>query len=306
MIVPLAARVRLYCPDIDAPGLHDPKQAAPVCVTLGWMRRSAFILAGLLSLFVAATGFANGLTPGGVDEFQVELTSELRRIAGRGELSPATHAAVAVAVPPQFDPARDWPVMIVSATSDRPWHSSRGLLAEYAGAARDEGWILLAADPVPDVPKAQDDATLRFAVSFAALAVLRSQWSGADKAPLAFGGFSGGSKYSGWLAAAFASQGRTVIGIYVAGINQDTISPTARDMNVLDERYKRIPVFLQSGEKDVVSTPAEHRRVQSELERAGFRHTRVEYFAGRHEVEPALLRTALHWFSELAAQPAAR
>lgn len=270
------------------------------------MKRCILLVAAFVSIVVAATGFADGLAAGGIDEFQVELTPELRRIAGRGELSPATHAAVAVAVPPGFDPARDWPVLIVSATSDRPWHSSRGLLAEYADAGRAEGWILLAADPVPDVPKAQDDATLRFAVSFAALAVLRSQWPGADKAPLAFGGFSGGSKYSGWLAAAFASQGRTVIGIYVAGINLDTISTTARDMNVLDDRYKRVPVFLQSGEKDVVSTPGEHRRVQSELERAGFKHTRIEYFPGRHEVEPALLRTALHWFSELAAHSATR
>jgi predicted esterase len=267
------------------------------------VRRCAAIFFGLQVLLVASAFAADGLVAGGISEFQVELTPELRRIAGRGELSSATHAAVAVAVPPQFDPAREWPVMIVSATSDRPWHSSRGLLAEYAGAARAEGWILLAADPLPDVPKIQDDATLRFAVIFAALAVLRSQWPGADKAPLAFGGFSGGSKYSGWLSAAFTSQGRRIIGIYLAGINVDTVASTARDMNVLDERYKRIPVFLQSGDKDVVSTPGDHRRVQSELERAGFKRTRIEYFVGTHEVEPALLRTALHWFSELDAQP---
>jgi predicted esterase len=271
------------------------------------MTRHIAWVCALRLLLIAPVGFADaGLEPGSISQFQVELTPELRRIAGRGEISPATHAAVAIAVPQGFDPAREWPVMIISATSDRPWHSSRGLLAEYAPAARDQGWILLAADPIPDVPKAQDDATLRFAVSFAALAVLRSQWPGAERAPLAFGGFSGGSKYSGWLAAAFASQGRTVIGIYVAGINVDTIASTAREMNVLDERYKRVPVFVQSGEKDVVSTPAEHRRVQAELEHAGFKRTRIEYFPGRHEVEPALLRTALQWFSELAAQPANR
>jgi len=269
------------------------------------VKRSAAILSLLqLLAFAPASSSATGLEPGGVSQFEIELTPELRRIAGRGELSAAARAVVAVSLPADFDPSRDWPVMVVSATSDRPYHSSRGLLAEYAAAARDEGWILLAADPWPDVPKAQDDATLRFAVNFAALAVLQSQWPGAARAGLAFGGFSGGSKYSGWLAAAFASQGRKLIGIYAAGINRDTIAATARDMGVLDDNYRRVPVFLQSGERDPVSTPEEHRQVQSELDRAGFKHVRVEYFPGRHEVEPALLRSALRWFRELAATPA--
>ena len=264
-------------------------------------------LVALPLLPVASVGFADtGLEPGAISQFQVELTPELRRIAGHGELSPATQAAVAIAVPKDFDPARAWPIMIVSATPDRPYHSSQGLLAEYAPAARDQGWILLAADPIPDVPKAQDHAMLRFAVSFAALAVLRSQWPGADNAPLAFGGFSGGAKYSGILAAAFAGERRRIIGIYAAGINEDTIASAAREMNVLNADYRRIPIFLQSGESDVIATPVDHRRVQGELERAGFKRTRIEYFPGRHEVEPALLRTALQWFSELAAQPANR
>jgi predicted esterase len=242
------------------------------------------------------------LTPGGISEFQVELTPELRHIAGRGSLSPATHAVVAIAVPPAFDATRDWPVMIVNATVDRPGQS-RALLRAYAAAAFDEGWILLAADPVPDVDPVDDEATLRFALDFAALAVLQRQWPGAGKARLAFGGFSGGAKYSGWLAAAFASQKRTVIGVYLAGCNQDTLAPAARDFDVLDERFRRIPVFLQSGEKDAVATPADHRRVQADLENAGFRRVRVEYFAGAHEVEPALLRQALHWFGEPAGMP---
>ncbi len=270
------------------------------------MRRCSAILALLQGLLAASTALAvTGLKPGGLSQFEVELTPELRRIAGRGELSPVKHALVAISAPTEFDAARGWPVMIISATADRPYHSSRGLLSEYAAVAREEGWILLAADPAEDVPKAQDDATLRFALNFAALAVLRAQWPAAADAGLAFGGFSGGSKYSGWLAAAFASQGRRIIGIYVAGINQDTIASTARELDVLDDSYRRVPVFLQSGEKDPISTPAEHRQVQSELERAGFKRVRIEYFPGRHEVEPALLRTALKWFSELAAEPPA-
>jgi predicted esterase len=258
------------------------------------------------ALVAFAANALPALAPGGVSEFQVELTPELRQIAGRGSLSPATYAVVAIAVPPKFEPTRDWPVMIVNATVDRPGQS-RALLRAYAAAALDEGWILLAADPVPDVDRADDEATLRFALDFAALAVLQRQWPGAGKARLAFGGFSGGAKYSGWLAAAFAGQKRAVIGVYLASCNEDTLAPAARDFDVLDERFRRIPVFLQSGENDSVATPADHRRVQADLENAGFRRVRVEYFAGTHEVAPAPLRQALRWFSELAgAAPNAR
>jgi len=262
-------------------------------------------LALLPALFVAsATLAATGLTNGGLSQFQVELPSELRQLAGRGHLSPVMHALVTIAVPENFDTARDWPVMVISATSDSQYHSSRRLLGAYADTALTDGWILVAADPAESVPIEQDEVALRYALNTAALAVLALQWPEAGRAPLAFGGFSGGAKYSGWLAAAFASQGRTVIGVYLAGINQDTLVSAAQQFKVLDETFRRIPVFLQSGEKDEIATPGDHRGVQEELKRAGFRHTRIEHFPGPHVVDPRPLRTALDWFRELAAQPA--
>jgi predicted esterase len=261
-------------------------------------------LALLLALFVASAALAaTGLEAGGVSEFKVELPRELRQLAGRGQLSPVTHALVTIAVPANFDIALDWPVMVVSATSDPQYHSSRRLLGAYADTALAGGWVLVAADPAEKVSVEQDDVAVRYALNTAALAVLALQWPGAVNAPLAFGGFSGGAKYSGWLAAAFASQGRTIVGIYLAGINQDTILSAAREFKVLDETFRRIPVFLQSGEKDEISTPADHRGVRDELKRAGFRHIRVEYFSGPHAVDPGPLGTALDWFRELAVQP---
>jgi len=70
-------------------------------------------LALLPALSVAsATLAATGLTNGGLSQFQVELPSELRQLAGRGHLSPVMHALVTSAVPENFDAARDWPVMV--------------------------------------------------------------------------------------------------------------------------------------------------------------------------------------------------
>jgi predicted esterase len=263
-----------------------------------------FVLLPLLVL--ASVAFAApGLKPGGFTEFKVELPRDLRLMAGRGQLSPVAHALVTVAAPANLDMAHDWPVMVISATSDPQYNSSRRLLAAYADIALKAGWILVAADPAEEVTAEKDDVPLRLALNTAALAVLELQWPAAGKAPLAFGGFSGGAKYSGWLAAAFTSQGRNVTGIYVAGINTDAIVAAAEHFKVLNANFKRIPIFLQSGENDDVATPADHRNIYDELTRVGFKNVRIEKFPGTHEVNPGLLRKALEWFREFSALPTA-
>lgn len=256
------------------------------------------------ALFAATAALAApALTVGGLNEFDVELPAELRQRAGQGELSPVKRALVTIAVPAKLDMAHDWPVLVISASSDPQFNSSRRLLRAYVETALAAGWIVVAADPAEKISVEQDDVPLRLALTTAALATLELRWPGAGKAPLAFGGFSGGAKYSGWLAAAFASQGRTVMGIYLAGINEDSLLEAAEYFRVLDAKFLNIPVFLQSGEQDAISTPADHRAVQADLKRAGFRRVRIEYFQGSHDIDPTPLRTALEWFQVLKAYP---
>jgi hypothetical protein len=270
------------------------------------MRTPAIRLLALLPLILGSAALAVGLNPGGSSEFKVELPRELRTLAGRGQLSPVTQALVTIAVPANFDAARDWPVLIVNATFIAEAHSSRSLLRAYAATALAAGWITIAADPAEEISAEQDEVPLRYALDKAALGALEALWPRAGKAPLAFGGFSGGAKYSGWLAAVFAKEGRNVIGIYLAGFNQNTVLAAARQLDLLNETYRRVPVFLQSGETDEVATMADHRLVQEELHRAGFRNVRIEYFQGAHIVHPQPLGMALDWFQEVAAQPAPR
>ena len=265
------------------------------------MNRFLTLLAALL--IASAAPAAARLQAGGLTEFKVELPRELRQIAGRGSQSPLTHALVTVALPSNFDLARSYPVMVISATSGSQYNSSRSLLGAYADTARKAGWILVAADPAEEVAADRDDVGLRYALNTAALAALASQWPGAGKAPLAFGGFSGGAKYSGWLAAAFASQGRPISGIYLAGTNTDTIVAAAQHFNVLNDAFKGVPVFLQSGDKDEIATPGEHRAIHDDLKRAGFKNVRLKFSDAAHEVDPVPLRAALDWFREMAAQP---
>lgn len=230
-------------------------------------------------------------------EFKVELPEELRRMAGRGAPSSVTHALVTIATPDGLAPDREAPVLVVSATSDAAFQSSRRLLGHYAKVANERGWIAVAADPAEPVAAGKDDASLRLALVNAALAVLRRQRPASASAPLAFGGFSGGAKYSAWLAAAFTRQGRRVSGIYLAGINEDTLSGAARHFEVLDAGFRSVPVFLHSGAGDAVATPEDHRKVAASLRRAGFGNVRLVSTPGGHEVEPAPLGEALGWFA---------
>jgi predicted esterase len=263
--------------------------------------RTFRFLAFPAALLFAALSTGTGLKPGGLSELSVELPEQLRQIAGRGGRAPVTRALVTVAVPVDFDAARVYPVMVISATADPPqYHSSRRLLRVYAEVAVAGGWILVAADPAEEVTVEQDDINLRYALNATALAALESQWPQAGKAPLAFGGFSGGAKFSGWLAAAFASQGRSIIGIYLAGINSDTVISAARHFSVLNESFRRTAVFLASGQNDKVATPADHRSIHDQLKRARFSEVRIEYGASSHEVDPRSLRTALDWFRKVA------
>jgi predicted esterase len=244
---------------------------------------------------------APGLKPGGFAEFKAELPRELRLVAGQGQLSPVEHALITIGAPANLDPAREWPVLVVSATSDPQYNSSRRLLAAYADTALKAGWIVVAVDPMEAVAVDNDSVGLRVALNTTALAVLELQWPSAAKAPVAFGGISGGAKYSGWLAAAFASRGRNVAGIYLAGINADAVISSARHFNVLNAQFKRTPVFLQYGDADSVATPSDHWSIHDELKRAGFKNVRIESFRGAHEVHPAPLGKALDWFRERAA-----
>jgi formamidopyrimidine-DNA glycosylase len=101
-------------------------------------------------LLLASPAFA------ATSEFKVELPADLRKMAGRGAPSPVTHALVTIHVPDELDPHAAAPILVVSATSDAPYQSSRRLAAVYAKEALPAGWIAIAADPEPAVTPADD------------------------------------------------------------------------------------------------------------------------------------------------------
>jgi len=227
-----------------------------------------------------------------VVQFRVELPVEVQPLAGAVRV-----AKVAVATPAAFDPAQPWRVLIVNATSDPGYQSSRRLMAAYRATAADAGWVALAADPDVEVAQREDSLSLRYALASVALDAVHPRWRDAGQAMLAFAGFSGGAKFSGWLAALFTTQGARVNGIFLAGVNEEPVATAARQFKVLDDAYRSVPVFLQAGRSDTVATPDRHREIMAELRKRGFSSVRLEVIDGGHQVDATHLRAALEWFA---------
>jgi predicted esterase len=260
----------------------------------------------LMALVLSPSLSSADATSGEPMQLRVGLSTEWRQLAGGGAgPSKVEQALVSVVLPPGFDAAREWPVLIVNATSDRGYNSSRALMQAYRAAAGAAGWVSVAADPEPAVSPDEDLLQLRYVLAHAALAAVKPMWKGADQPRIAFAGFSGGAKYSGWLAALFRSRGVQVAGVYMAGVNTNALGEAAKQFGVLDDVTRAVPVFLQGGTKDKVATPAQHRDIEDDLRVAGFTRVRLELVPGDHVVNASPLQQALAWFAQPVPQAVA-
>src|ERR1700747_1167185 len=93
----------------------------------------------------AASLAGQAVQPGGTLDIQFPLSDYLQQYAAQGgNPRPATGRAL-LFFPRNFDPARPWPILIVTFTADldrtsimdAPW---------YRDAAMKEGWVMLATD----------------------------------------------------------------------------------------------------------------------------------------------------------------
>jgi hypothetical protein len=197
--------------------------------------------------------------------FNFRSTIIFRNTQLRAEIQDRRPAASYFFFPSGFDPARLWPILIVTSTTDfgctsikdAPW---------YRDAAMKEGWVVLAADATIS-PRA-DSLQWRLSISTAALQMIRNDWPQSAQWPVAFAGFSGGAKRSGILAAMLAdNRGFKICGMFLAGINSDRVTAACKDYH--------------------------------SLKRTGFQHVRLEKFFGGHALKSTEVQRSLHWFREL-------
>ncbi len=212
-----------------------------------------------------------------------------------GNPVPAT-GRLLLLLPPHFDPARSWPILVVTSTNDyqrasphdAPW---------YRATAQAEGWIVLATDAT--VRPHKDTTTWRLALLAAGLEVVHRDWPGSAKWPVAFAGISGGAKGSCWMGAMLAqTHSLNIRGFFLSGINDDRMREALKNYPPTPE-FLQVPVWISSGTNDSIAPPRYERTVEASFLHDGFRHVRFSSFVGGHEVDRADVQRALRWFREL-------
>jgi len=184
------------------------------------------LITALISLFVskaacAATLAGQQVQAGGKTEIRFPVSKYFQDIASQaGNPRPETGRAV-LTFPPGFDPSRTWPILIVTSTSD--FNRTSAMDADwYRAPATAEGWIVLGSDAM--MPPRVDSTQWRLGLLGAALEAVRKEWPQSAKWPVAFAGFSGGSKRSGVLGAMLAKSGSVrVCGFFLSGLNEDRL-----------------------------------------------------------------------------------
>ena len=259
------------------------------------IQRCCIMLAVLLA--APAAFAATGLKPGALNEFTVELPMELRKLAGRGQVSPVNPRAgrhrgsrehrhgprvagagrqrdVRSAIP--FEPRVDGRL-----------HGNRARRRLDHGGRR----------PHRRGDREQDDVPLRLALVKAALATLAIAMAGLRQSAPRLRRLLGRREVFRLARRRLRERGaqRSSASTWPASTRTRWLPPP-RQFHVLDAKFRNVPVFLQSGETDEVATPEDHRAIYDELKRAGFRRVRLEYCSGAHEVDPGPLRAALDGF----------
>src|SRR3954469_8243632 len=262
------------------------------------MRALAF---ALLTTMLADAGQAANLAgqqvqSGGKIEIQFPVSKYFQEIASQaGNPRPENGRAV-LTFPAGFDPSRSWPILIVTSTSD--FHRTSAMDADwYRKPATAEGWVVLGSDAT--IAPHIDSTQWRLGLLGAALEAIRKDWPQSARWPVAFAGFSGGSKRSGVLGAMLAKSGSVrVCGFFLSGINEDRLGESFRTYQP-GRGFLEVPVWLSSGSSDSVATPQAHNLVRASLVRVGFKRVRLEQFGGGHQLKMSEVRRALQWFRQL-------
>jgi hypothetical protein len=244
----------------------------------------------------AATLAGQQVQPGGKIEIRFPVSKYFQALAAQdGNPRPETGRAV-VTFPAGFDPGRTWPILIVTSTSD--FNRTSAMDADwYRPPATAEGWVVLGPDAT--IAPRIDSTQWRLGLLGAALETIRKDWPQSAKWPVAFAGFSGGSKRSGVLGTMLAKSGSVrVCGFFLSGINEDRLGEAYKTYHP-GSGFLEVPVWLSSGANDTVATPSAHNLVKASLERTGFKRVRLEQFGGGHQLKMSEVRRALQWFRQL-------
>ena len=260
---------------------------ARIFCALAWLALSA-------TAFSAGSNFAGvPLIPPATVSANVPLSDLEKSYVREGGNVVPSHTVAVLAVPRGFDPSKTWPLLVVFSSSDYEHQNRDALKMLYRPPALAAGWVLLAGDGPQ--PAHQDSSGWRAGHTLAALDALHRSFPGSVKWPIVCVGHSGGAKRASYLAPLLAARGYRLAGIFLSGMNEERITQGYQRFEP-GRDFLRTPIFLSSGVRDIIATPAQHNDVEKSMRRTGFENIRHTTHPGGHEVRPTQLEEALRWF----------
>ncbi len=260
-----------------------------------------FGIFGAMMMLVFSGAEAAGLNFAGVPlklgdsvRASVPLSAQERQYVSEGGNPAPDHAVAVLAVPPNFNPQRQ-PILVCISTSDFQRKNRDDLEDFYKKAAFAEGWAVLAGDGENN--PGHDTAGWRAGMTLAALDALHRSFPNSKNWPVAVAGFSGGAKRVGHLAPLLYIAGNHIVGIFLAGINEDRLSEGVRAFHP-GAAFLRTPVYISSGQEDHVATPPQSGAVLQSIRNTGFTRTQLGHHSYGHAVSRTLVREALRWFQQ--------
>src|SRR5215468_9160176 len=252
---------------------------------------------GSLQASAGSLTFAGvAFSPGSTVQANVPLSAQEKSLAVQGGNAVPPNAVAVLATPTNFDPRKNWPVLVICSTSDFKRQNRDDLVQFYRSVGLHEGWVLLAGDGPQNARN--DTAAWRGAMTLAAVAALHHSFPGSDKWPVACAGFSGGGKGVGYVAPLLAKNGCRFAGIYITGANEDHLSDGYARIQP-GGNFLNTPVYISAGHDDRIATVEQQYTVAGSIKRTGFNRMRIGTFHGGHEVNDGQTSVALGWFHQL-------
>lgn len=251
------------------------------------------MLAFLLFLSSLVPAFALLEPRQGIVDVQFPVSAYYQNYAAQGGNPRPSHGRLLLYLPANFDPARSFPVLVITSTTDGHRTSPKDA-PMYRQTANAEGWVVLATDS--SIAPRIDSTAWRLALLASGTDYLRHAWPAFRDSPVAFAGLSGGAKRSCWIGAMLSeTRSIRIAGFFLAGINDDRMTAALQNYPATSQLLAA-PVWISSGRNDPIAPPAYEREVQASFKHLGFRKVEFSQFYGGHEVDRADLRRALRWF----------
>jgi hypothetical protein len=199
---------------------------------------------------------------------------------------------IAIAVPADFDPAKPQKVFIANTAINNDAEALRGntsVMGTYAKHCIDAGWVCLAYDS--NVGRSNHNTDI-----YSSFALLAKVWPKSKEWCYAVGGFSGGSKACFDPCGYLIKSEYNVAGALLMGCNHDRSGEGKTRYKASASGYKKLKVYLSTGDTDALVTADSLKSVISSLKSNGIRNIKSESYTGGHTLHKPHITEALKWF----------